>query len=338
MLSFPEDYRPPNLSWVPRKPRQFTGEVEHCPRRAADLMPEATWRRVERWLQRSLDDLICIRDFGEACERQRPSVLVIGQSELHPWARGIIWDFRSAHSGCAKALDFHAPLQHTLNVEYLTRRLAEYPNQQLVSFLVHGAQPLADVELQTVMVPHLLSLAKGFPSVVKEIKRMASPELGWYSMHADFPFWPIYSLGEGSVPRKLENRWRRCEEGGGPRKEVFDQANVRAWSINDASRLPHFPQHFAQDRRPEWLEYLKARGLPADAETLKRIEANRGTKWHRQYLPRLAQAMRSLLVLKRAAYLMQEPVYLFGDDIKDYFVNAAEVLNLMNTVFLAGRR
>lgn len=47
--------------------------------------------------------------------------------------------------------------------------------------------------------------------------------------------------------------------------------------------------------------------------------------------------MRSLLVLRRVAYLMQEPVYLFGDDVKDcfnHFVQAAEVLHLMNTIFI----
>lgn len=41
--------------------------------------------------------------------------------------------------------------------------------------------------------------------------------------------------------------------------------------------------------------------------------------------------------MKRAAFVMHEPVYLFGDDVKDYFnhfVHAAEVLHLMNTIFL----
>ncbi|KAL1530135.1 hypothetical protein AB1Y20_001051 [Prymnesium parvum] len=287
-LTFPPVYKPPKLGWPPRiRPSQPLPQPYVCPRRAADLMPSDTWRRVERWLSRTLDDLICIRDEGEGCKRSRPGVLVIGQSDLHPWARGVVWDFRNSPKVCATPLDFHAPLEHTLNVEYLTHRLRDYPNQQIVGFIAEGMRPWADVELQTVLVPHLLSLVKGFPSVVKEIKRMCAPELRWYSTHADFPFWPMYSLGEGCVPRKLEDRWRRCEEGGGPRKETFDQSGVRALSINEASRLAH--------------------------------------------------AMRALLVLKRAAFLMQEPVYLFGDDVKDYFnhfLHAPEVLHLMNTVFL----
>ncbi|MGA1354950.1 MAG: hypothetical protein ACO32I_09285, partial [Candidatus Limnocylindrus sp.] len=167
---------------------------------------------------------------------------------------------------------------------------------------------------------------------------MTSPELGWsYSLHGEMPFWPMYSLGEGCVPRKLEDRWRRCEEGGGPRKETFDRANLRALSLNEASRTHHFPVHFAADTRPEWAEYLRARGLPASSEAHAAVASNRGTKWHRQQMPRLSDAMKSLLVLKRVGFLLKEPVYLFGDDVKDYFnhfVNAAEVLHHMNTVFL----
>lgn len=60
--------------------------------------------------------------------------------------------------------------------------------------------------------------------------------------------------------------WRRCEEGGGPRKEPFDSDNVRALSNNEASRIHHFPLHYAADERPQWSEYLRARGLPATAQ------------------------------------------------------------------------
>lgn len=336
-LAFPPTPRTPTLEWPPLMPLQREPPTGVCPRRARDLMPPAVWRRVERWLYRTLGDLICIRDEGENCERSRPGVLVIGQGDLHPWARGIVWDFRSSPSVCAKPLNYHGHLSHTLNVDFFKRRLRDYPNQQILGFIAEGMRPWADVELQTVLVPHLMSLAKGFPSVVKELKRMSAPDLQWYTTHADFPFWPMYSLGEGCVPRKLECRWRRCEEGGGPRHETFDSDGVRALSLNEASRIYHFPQHYATDTRTAWLHYLQRRRLPADPERVAAAVANRGTKWHRQHMPRLAHAMRALLVLKRAAFLMQEPVYLFGDDVKDYFnhlVHAAEVLNVMNTVFL----
>lgn len=336
-LPFPGISAPPTLPWPPKSQRQRSLTTDICPGRARDLMPERVWQRVEHWLTRTLEDLICIRDAGIDCERKRPGVLLIGQGDLHPWARGVVWDFRESPAACATPLDFHAPLELTLNVSCLTQRLAHYPNQQLLGFIADGMRPWADVELQTVLVPHLLSLAHGFPSVVKEIKRMSSPELRWYSNHPDFPSWPMYSLGEGCVPRKLENRWKRCEEGGGPRKETFDSDNVRALSINEASRTYHFPRHYAEDNRSQWTPYLLARDLPATAEQHSEILRNRGTKWHRQHMPRLEHVMKSLSILKRAAYLMQEPFYLFGDDVKDYinhFVHAAEVKHLMNTILL----
>ena len=336
-VAFPAVPPPRQKAWVPRMPRQRPAVSGRCFRRAADLMPARVWRRVERWLHRTLVDLVCIRDHGPQCERSRPGVLVIGQLELHEEARGRVWDFRLSPAECAVPLDYHAPLEHTLSIDYLQERLADYPNQELLGFIVEGVRPWADVELQTVLVPHLMSLANGFPSVVKELKRMSAPELRWYSMHADFPFWPMYSLGEGCVPRKLENRWRRCEEGGGPRKPSFDASGLRALSINEAAMVHHFPLHYAQDDRPEWLHYLDARGLPATPEMDAAVVANRGTKWLRQRMPTLSDAARSLLVLKRAAHLMGEPVYLFGDDVKDYFnhlVHASEVLPLMNTIFL----
>lgn len=318
-LSYPSIPAPWAKPWIPRMPKQPMARLDRCVRHTADLMPRITWRRVEGWLHRTLDDLICIRDNGTECERRRPSVLVVGQSELHPWARGIIWDLRACPAACATPLDFHEPLEHTLNVTYFKQRLANYPNQELLSFIVEGMRPWADVELQTVLVPHLLSLANGFQSVVKEIKRMSSPELNWYSLHSDFPFWPIYSLGEGCVPRKLEDRWRRCEEGGGPRKPTFDASGLRALSLNEASRIHHFPHHYQADTRPEWLDYLRMRKLPATEEDHAFVAANRGTKWMRQRMPRLSHAARSLVVLQHAGYLMGEPVYVFGDDIKDYF-------------------
>ena len=334
-LSFSPIPEPPHTRWMPRMPEQQAPPAGRCPRRAADLMPERVWARVQRWLHRTLEDLICVRDHGDACIRSRPSALVIGQNDLYPWARGLVWDFRGG--GCGRPLRFDRPLEHTLNVPYLLQRLRDYPNQRLLSFIAEGVRYQADVELQTVLVPHLMSLSSGFDSVQKELRRMSAPGLRWYTHHADFPFWPMYSLGEGAVPRKLENRWRRCEEGGGPRKETFDSAGVRAWSINEASRNYHMPQHFLLDSRPEMLQYLGERGLPATVEQEARRKLNRNTKWERQRMPSLAMVARDLVVLKRAGMLMSEPVYVFGDDAKDYFnhlVNAPEEEYKINTIFL----
>ena len=336
-LPFPKARPPPTRARTPLKPQQPPTDL--CPRSARDILYENDWRRAMRWVSDTANDLVCIREHGDDCERRRPGVLVLGQSSVRPPFRGFVWDFRNSPAECGKPLDHSEPLDHTLNVDFFRRRLRDYPNQHILGFIESGVLYDADVELQTVLVPHLMSLSKGYESVVKELNRMAAPELQWYTYHADFPFWPMYSLGEGCVPRKLENRWRRCEEGGGPRKEVCDGDGIRALSLNEASRTYHFPQHYAQDERPEWLEYLRQRRLPATAEMVAAAAANRGSKWAKQYMPDLTGIMKAMMVLKHAAQRMGESLYIFGDDAKDYFnhlANAAEELWKLNTIFLDG--
>jgi hypothetical protein len=94
--------------------------------------------------------------------------------------------------------------------------LEGYPDQNLVANILDGIRFEADVELQTILVPHLISLPKGFESVRKELYRLSEP--GWYKFFEDLPFWPIYLNGQGATSRKLEERYRRTTECGGPRK------------------------------------------------------------------------------------------------------------------------
>ena len=48
----------------------------------------------------------------------------------------------------------------------------DYPDQNMLSHLLEGVRFEADVELQTVLVPHLISLPLGFASVRKELYRL----------------------------------------------------------------------------------------------------------------------------------------------------------------------
>ncbi len=207
---------------------------------------------------------------------------VFGVEDQHDWARDRVWDCRGK---CCVVLNFHAPLESGLNLSYIARRLRHYPDQYLLANLVDGVRLDADVELQTVLVPHLASLPLGYHSVAKELERLRG--LGWYDFTAGFPFWPMYINGQGSTARKLEpDRFRRTTEGGGPRKPTFDSAGLQAISINDASRIHHMPAHFWRDSRPEFLEWLAARGLPpsdgANMDTLF-------SKWLKEVKPFLWQ-------------------------------------------------
>lgn len=260
--------------------------------------------------------------------------MAMGQSETVPWAQGIIWDCRQA---CCIPLDFSAPISSNLNLAMLKEQLGCYPDQALLSYLLEGVRLEADVELQAVFVPHLVSLSLGFASVDKEIHRLQSA--GWYDFFTDLPFFPVYLNGQGAVARKLEpDRFRRSTEGGGPRKETVDASGLRAISINEAARTPHIPQYFKTDKRPEFQRWL------ATTQTTKMENLTRQAPWcgapevilnpdhstppipnpkskacKERRKPTLATLMLALAVLCRAAHVLDAPIYVFSDDAKDYF-------------------
>ena len=102
------------------------------------------------------------------------------------------------------------------------------------------------------------------------------------------------------------------------------------------------PQHFVSDRRPAFLEWLRSRGLPRDLEErpLGSLPNEQTTStWPKEAKPTLQQLMRDLAVLRRAAELLGEPIYVFGDDAKDYFnqlaISAADLPKL-GIAFLKG--
>ena len=74
------------------------------------------------------------------------------------------------------------------------------------------------------------------------------------------------------------------------------------------------PQWF-RDRQgePLWDEWLHAKGLD-DASLWGMVYA-----WPKEIKPTLAQVMHDISILLGAAHLLGEPIYIFGDDAKDYF-------------------
>eukprot|EP00965_Chrysotila_dentata_P075755 2502999-Pleurochrysis_carterae.AAC.1 len=164
-------------TFLPRAPPQRT-RPEVCPKSATDLLLPSAKVKLDAWLCDTLADLASIKDDGQAAVRSRPRSVAIGQAELHPWARGTIWDFTSERNPlCGSPLDYDAPLETHLNVDFLRSALADYPDQSLLSYLLDGVRLDADVELQTVLVPHLASLPPGYEIVRKEIRRLHSK--GW---------------------------------------------------------------------------------------------------------------------------------------------------------------
>ena len=343
-------YRPLVTPWLPLPPLQAPVEtaMPQCVRSPFEMMLPATQTLVVSWLRHTLRDLKELRDataagtaraFADGTRRRdRPRPLAVGRLELHLWARDRVWDCRAA---CCQLLNFRAPIRTHLNLEYLRLRLQTYPDQYLVANVLEGVRLDADVELQSVFVPHLVSLPLGYRSVAKELRRLHG--LGWYAFFPDFPFWPLYLNGQGATARKLEpDRFRRTTEGGGPRQPTFDLEGLQALSINAASFTPHMPAHFTRDNRPEMRAWLAARGLPPAVAmataTAAEQASQRLSKWPKEAKPKLCELMHDLAILKRAAQILGVPVYIFGDDARDYFNQLAMAeceLHKVNIVFLS---
>jgi len=313
-LPFSPIYVPPVTAYLPRMPAQLSATAPHCVRSAMELLEEPARRRAHVWLTRALDQLVCIEEHPpeyEGCELLRPPPLVLGQEALAPWARGRVWDLTFERAPCAVLLDVTLPIETHLNLPFLRKRLAGYPDQNLVSSLLEGIRFEADVELQTVLVPHLISLPKGFTSVRNELYRLQT--LGWYRFFDHLPFWPIYLNGQGATARKLETRYRRTTECGGPRRPTLDGSGLRALSINEAASVRHMPAWYKHRHDPPWLKYMQEREL-ADP-----LEWGMPSRRPPEIKPTLSMVMRDLSILLAAARRLEEPLYIFGDDAKDYF-------------------
>ena len=355
-VPFPALVAPLVTPWVPLPPRQSLPpeEAPTCPS-AREMYLPAGGQRLDRWLEGQHLDLLDIKaqlergiPIAEVQRPNRPKPIAIGQSEMQPWARGVVWDCRSS---CCVPLDFQAAIQSDLNLDFLRAHLGRYPDQTLLSYLLEGVRLEADVELQTVLVPHLTSLPGGMASVGKELRRLR--DLRWYSFLDSQPFVPCYFNGQGAVVRILEpGRYRRTTEGGGPRSLTLDASGLPAISLNAASHIQHIPQHFIYDFRPQFEAWIRERGMedalqaararggraaptPPDAELGQ--EPHRASKWPRERKPTVEMMMLALAVLGRAAFLLGEPLYIFGDDAKDFFnqlAMAESELWKLNVVFV----
>ena len=313
-LPYSAIYVPPKTLYLPRMPAQLPAATPFCVRSAMQLLEEPARHRVRIWLSRVLDQLRCIEEHPReytGCELLRPQPIALGPESMLPWARGRVWDLTFERAACAVPLDTTLPLDTHLNLAFLRRRFEGYPDQNLVANLLEGVRFESDVELQTVLMPHLISLPLGFTSVRSELYRLQT--LGWYRFFDQLPFWPIYLNGQGATSRKMEDRYRRTTECGGPRRPCFDEGGRRALSLNEAAGLRHMPAWYQFRHDPPWRKYLQERELDDP------LGWGMPSRRPPEIKPTLAAVMRDISILLAAARRLDEPLYIFGDDAKDYF-------------------
>ena len=250
---------------------------------------------IPTWLRAMLHDLRNYRLHGPEASRTCNWVLAVGQDLFHEQARGKVWDLRRLSEGVITLLDYDAPLDSKLNLDFIREQLQDFPDQELVSFLLEGVQFKADLLLQLVFLPHLLSLSHGIFSVEEELKKLASND--YYGLFQHLPFLPCRLQPLGAVPRKL-GPWRRIMDAGAPRKLVFDTAGWSVVALNEAAKGV-----------TSWHQ--------SDPDPLPPVY-DMG-RWPPEIKPHLADYARDASILKYTAFLSGEPLICFNDDISNYF-------------------
>ena len=283
-----------------------------------DIFPQAVADRWALWWPRVLKDLLAYKANPEV-SRSFNTPFVVSQSEMHPSARGIFWDLRSRdRDGAFSPLDFSPSLNTHLDVEYLASEWEDFPDQEMVYMITHTGVDfkISHVANQTVIFPHLESLAAGFCSVEKELRRLN--KLGFNDFFESFPFLPWCALANGATARKLEERMRRTTEPGAPRNFLADKANDEVVALNKRIGAKDIVTQagYLFPNQPTTTGHLTHSAAVAAHSSAKPYKA---TRWPKEVKPRVEDFLHDLCVLKHAAAQLGEEVFVFTSDAKDFF-------------------
>ena len=296
-LQVPEPCPPPVTTWLPRKV-QPTPPPGFKPKVLADILTDAAIQLLEQWLLQQMLYLSDIEINGSSAKRTTNEPLALGLDMFRPEARGIVWDLRRMDQGIIEPVDFEAPLQSHLNLNQLREELSDWPDQELLSFLLLGVRYKADIDYQIVLLPHLVSLREGYSSLLAEVAKYK--EAGWYGLFSYPPFLPFRAVPKGSVPRKLEPlRPRPTTEAGAPRKLLRDTAGVPVLSINEAS----------SGKTPQSVAEI------ADSTESR----SSSTSWPKENKPTVADVLTTLALFSHLAGILNTAVYTAADDFKNFF-------------------
>ena len=173
------------------------------PQAMEDLLEPQAILEIRAWVDDAVLDLLEMEENGSVERRRCARVLALGPDSFLPYARGTYWDLRDflRGSGPIKPLDLNEVKESHLNLPYFAEQLSDYPDQELLSFLLGGVSFKADLPYQLVLMPHLISLPPGIGSVQSEIKRLSEqPRLLWHLQALCPPSLPSAATG-GCAPQ-----------------------------------------------------------------------------------------------------------------------------------------
>ncbi|MEM8601386.1 MAG: hypothetical protein AAGF99_15830, partial [Bacteroidota bacterium] len=218
-------------------PRSAQPARRDGPQSLADAYQPGALDCIRRHAQATADGLQHVKD-GHTTRPGRIEPLCLGRSAIKPAAQGVVWDNRpeSRVNGRMTPLRTESTPTPQFNVDFLKRYLRDYPDQMLADAIINGAPLHADIPHQTVSLPHLRSIADGYPAIDAEIKKLIDD--GRVQVYDELPFVPCRFAAQGSRPRKLEpNRHRRIQNDSAPERDLFDTDGVPVVSLNRAVAL-----------------------------------------------------------------------------------------------------
>ena len=233
---------PPSTIPLPKTEPQR--QTSWRPQSLQEMLTVTAFVKLETFLRQNVRDMEDMLAHGVDCQRlHKPRPLVLGQSDLVSEARGIVWDLRQASKGIIVPMDFLAPISTELNIGLIEKLFDWCPDRELLDHLRFGVDFKAELPLQTVLLPHMNSLAPNFELVQTELLRLK--DKGWHHLLRSLPFWPCRITPNGSVSRKLEAaRPRRTTnasaDGSSAAGPLRDTDGIEVTSLNfEVLREPH---------------------------------------------------------------------------------------------------
>ena len=209
---------------------------------------------------------------------ERPAGVVIPGSWLQHWVFEAPHDF-AVEPGWAVPVDESVPSPSHLNLDFFKFWGQDYPDQEIISFLLLGVSYKADLPVQIVLQPHLMSFLPVQEKYLAEADRFV--QRGWTVCCVQIPLVPYFCASCGSVARPLEPDRPRCtNDAGAPRHEVWDDDAVRVIPLNEAI-----------------------------SESI----------WPKEVKPNALQVCIIMRILLEAAQCLNETVFMITDDFASFF-------------------
>ena len=272
-MEIPDPHKPVNTEWLPLPKKQ------NLPVRPA---PQGWLSAVLPKFRKEAKGRVCAFQkkltMWLGGKSERPAAVVVPGAWLEHWVFEAPHEFHS-NPGFATPVDVSVPSGSHLNLDFYADQGADWPDQELLSFLVLGVRYKADIPVQIVLQPHLQSFIPVQDKYLTESDRFIAR--GWTVRDHQLLLVPFFSAACGSVCRPLEPDRPRCtNDAGAPRKELWADDGVRVRSLNEC-----ISESF----------------------------------WPKEVKPMALDVTIAMRVLKEAADLLGTSVFVITDDYKSFF-------------------